>query len=97
MLNPTFQRELNQYIKDYLEFMRYWKKGGSTKAKQAIKYENPYDYFYGYAIGQIEGFALGFYQGLYNKHPADEDHREIMEIIEVHYKEMREILSKSMK
>ena len=97
MLDPIYKQEIQKYLQDWVKVLPSLKKGGSARAKQIIKYENPYDYFYGYMIGQMEGFALGFYQGLYNKHPTDEEHIEIMEMIEVHYKDLRKILSKSMK
>jgi len=93
MLDPIFRKEIVKYVSDWLKIIPKMK-DDSSKAKQVIKYENPYDYFYGYFIGNMEGFALGFYQGLYNKHPSDEEHHEIMEIIEEHYKDLRENLSK---
>lgn len=97
MLDKSFHHELEKYISDYLEIMKHWKKGGSPRAHQILKYENPYDFFYGFAVGEIEGFSSGFFQGIYNRLPNEHEFREIEEIIEVHYKDMRGILSKSMK
>jgi len=72
-------------IDSYTEF--------ELKTQQKIlKFEDTYNFWYGYTVGNLEGYYTGLFEGIMNRPPTMEERQEINEIIETKHKIIREKL-----
>ena len=87
-IDPATRKAIDKSVDVWISSAKLMKLG-STRLKKIWKFKNADDFIYGYAIGQLEGYAYGVYFGLTKKIPTSEETIEIKEIVEIRAKEIR--------
>jgi len=62
------------------------------KSKQMLKYENENDFWYGHILGSILTSTVMIFKNALGRKPTKEEEEEIWELIQIHAKDIREVL-----
>ena len=62
--------------------------------QKILKFEDTYNFWYGYTVGHLEGYYTGVFEGIMSRPPTIDERQEINEIIETKAKIIREKLAR---
>lgn len=91
-LDPEFSRQTVELIRQTLELYRSAE--ASPRVGQAWDCENVGDFLCGFFVGEMVGSALGAFQVIHRREPTPEEHLEIIELVEGHSKEIKELFAR---
>lgn len=91
-LDPEFKNQTTQLITKTLDL--YKKAGASPRVSQVWECENVGDFLCGFFVGEMVGSALSAFQVFHKREPTPEEHMEIIELVELHSKEIQEFFAK---
>jgi len=94
MLDESFRKRLKQYIQEFVDYSDLMNHFATYREQTIIKYENAYDFWYGYMVGHCQGYVLALFENTYGRTSSDEELQEIREAIEVEYTHMRNKLER---
>ena len=90
-LEPEFIKQTNKLISETLELYR--NAGASPRIGEIWKCENTGDFLCGFFVGEMVGSALSAFQVFHKREPSQDEHLEIVRIVEKYNKEIREFFS----
>ena len=71
-LDQEFRKRAGETIENYLRIL-----SGTSPNRQNLidtwKYEHEDDFMYGLVVGQLDGLMLGYFRGIYDRAPSDEE------------------------
>lgn len=91
-LDSEFSKQTTELILQTLELYKSSK--ASPRVAQAWKCENVGDFLCGFFVGEMVGSALSAFQIVHRREPTPEEHLEIIELVEVHSREIKGFFSK---
>jgi len=90
-LDTRFREQTNKLISETLEL--YKSAGASPRIGQVWKCKNTGDFLCGFFVGEMVGSALSAFQVFHKREPSQDEHLEIVRIVEKYSKEIREFFS----
>jgi len=91
-LDSEFRKRAGETIENYLRIL-----SGTSPDKQHLhdtwRYEYENDFMYGLVVGQLDGLILGYFRGIYDRAPSDEESREIRGIVESYSEQIRALVN----
>ena len=90
-LDTEFIKQTNKLISETLEL--YQNAGASPRIGEVWKCENIGDFLCGFFVGEMVGSALSAFQVFHKREPSQDEHLEIVSIVEKYNKEIREFFS----
>ena len=84
-LDPEFKKQTDELIRQTLDL--YKTAGASPRVGAAWKCENVGDFLCGFVVGEV-GAALGAFQSAHGREPTEDEHIEIIEMVEGHSPEI---------
>ena len=90
-LDPEFKEQTEKLIVDTLSL--YENAGASPRISDVWKCENTGDFLCGFFVGEMVGSALSAFQVFHKREPSQDEHLEIVRIVEKYSKEIREFFS----
>ncbi len=92
-LQPEFRQLARKVIEDSLRvFSQYT--SSVSRGKKVWKYDNEFDFVYGYFVGQLNGSIITIIQFMTGREATEEEKDEVDEIIQTYAKDARGIFSK---
>ena len=91
-LDPEFSKQTTELIQQTLEL--YKTAGASPRVGQLWDCENVGDFLCGFFVGEMVGSALSAFQVVHRREPTEQEHLEIIELVESHSKEIKEFFTK---
>ena len=91
-LDPEFSKQTTKLIQQTLEL--YKTAGASPRVGQLWDCENVGDFLCGFFVGEMVGSALSAFQVVHKREPTEQEHLEIIELVESHSKEIKEFFTK---
>lgn len=91
-LDPEFSKQTTELIQQTLEL--YKTAGASPRVGQLWDCENVGDFLCGFFVGEMVGSALSAFQVVHQREPTEQEHLEIIELVENHSKEIKEFFAK---
>ena len=91
-LDKEFRRKTEALVDETLDLYR--KAGASPRIGDVWKAERPGDFLCGFFVGEMVGSALAAFQSFHRREPAQEEHFEIVEIIESRAGTIREFFAR---
>ena len=90
-LDIEFIKQTNKLISETLGL--YQNAGASPRIGEIWKCENTGDFLCGFFVGEMVGSALSAFQVFHRREPSQDEHLEIVKIVEKYSKEIREFFS----
>ena len=90
-LDSEFVKQTNNLISKTLELYRG--AGVSPQIDEVWKCENIGDFLCGFFVGEMVGSALSAFQVFHKREPSQDEHLEIVRIVEKYSKEIREFFA----
>ncbi len=91
-LDPEFKKQTVNLITQTLEL--YKSAGASPRVSQVWNCKNLGDFLCGFFVGEMVGSALSAFQVFHKREPSSDEHMEIIELVEVHSKEIQDFFAK---
>ena len=91
-LDPEFRKQTNILIQDTLKL--YKSAGASPRISEVWQCQNAGDFLCGFFVGEMVGSALSAFQIFHKREPTQEEHMEIVELVERHANEIRDFFAK---
>ncbi|MCE9653337.1 MAG: hypothetical protein K8Q89_09860 [Nitrosarchaeum sp.] len=91
-LDPEFSKQTASLIEQTLEL--YKSAGASPRVGQLWDCQNVGDFLCGFFVGEMVGSALSAFQIVHKREPTDEEHMEIIELVESFSKEIKAFFAK---
>jgi|TARA_B100000745_G_scaffold18092_1_gene12717 hypothetical protein len=91
-LDSEFVKQTNDLITKTFELYR--SAGVSPQIDEVWKCENIGDFLCGFFVGEMVGSALSAFQVFHRREPSQDEHLEIVRIVENYNKEISEFFSK---
>lgn len=91
-LDEEFRKQTIFLIEQTLEL--YKKAGASPRISDVWKVEKTGDFLTGFFVGEMIGSALSAFQVFHKREPGQEEHIEIVDIVEQYADEIRDFFSK---
>ncbi len=91
-LDAEFKEQTTKLIVQTLNL--YKSAGASPRVNDVWGCKNTGDFLCGFFVGEMVGSALSAFQIFHKREPTADEHMEIVEIVEVHSKEIQEFFSK---
>ncbi len=91
-LDSEFKKQTVFLIEQTLEL--YKKAGASPRIGEVWNVERTGDFLCGFFVGEMVGSALSAFQVFHKREPSQEEHMEIVDIVENYAKEIREFFAK---
>lgn len=90
-LDQEFRKRAGETIENYLRIL-----SGTSPNRQNLidtwKYEHEDDFMYGLVVGQLDGLILGYFIGIYDRAPSDEESQEIRGIVQAYAQQIKELV-----
>ena len=90
-LDTEFIKQTNNLITETLKLYR--SAGASPQIDQVWKCENIGDFLCGFFVGEMVGSALSAFQVFHKREPSQDEHMEIVRIVEKYSEEISEFFS----
>ncbi len=91
-LDPEFKKQTIFLIEQTLEL--YKKAGASPRISEIWNVQRAGDFLCGFFVGEMVGSALSAFQVFHKREPSQEEHLEIVNIVEEYAKDIREFFAK---
>ena len=91
-LDKEFRERTVRLVDETLELYR--KAGASPRIGQVWHAERPGDFMCGFFVGEMVGSALGAFQSFHRREPTQDEHIEIIEIVESRAGPIREFFAR---
>ncbi|MBI5859841.1 MAG: hypothetical protein HZB73_03930 [Nitrosarchaeum sp.] len=91
-LDSEFSKQTSSLIEQTLEL--YKSAGASPRVGQLWDCQNVGDFLCGFFVGEMVGSALSAFQIVHKREPTEEEHMEIIELVESYSKEIKEFFAK---
>lgn len=91
-LDSEFSKQTTELIQQTLQL--YKTAGASPRVGQLWDCENVGDFLCGFFVGEMVGSALSAFQVVHQREPTEQEHLEIIELVESHSKEIKEFFAK---
>ncbi len=91
-LDPEFKKQTIFLIEQTLEL--YKKAGASPRISDVWNVQRTGDFLCGFFVGEMIGSALSAFQVFHKREPSQEEHIEIVSIVEDYAKDIREFFAK---
>jgi len=91
-LDPEFKNQTTNLIQQTLEL--YKQAGASPRINEVWDCKNTGDFLCGFFVGEMIGSALSAFQVYHKREPTQDEHLEIVNLVEEYSKEIREFFSK---
>jgi len=91
-LDPEFKQQTTKLIQETLEL--YKSAGASPRVGQIWECDSIGDFLCGFFVGEMVGSALSAFQIVHKREPSNDEHIEIIELVENHSKEIKEFFAK---
>ena len=91
-LDPEFKKQTIQLINQTLEL--YKSAGVSPRIGQVWNVDNIGDFLCGFFVGEMVGSALSAFQVFHKREPTDDEHMEIVDLVENYSKQIQEFFLK---
>ena len=90
-LDPEFKKQTVFLIEQTLEL--YKKAGASPRINEVWNAKRPGDFLCGFFVGEMVGSALSAFQVFHKREPSQEEHVEIVTIVEQYAESIREFFA----
>ena len=90
-LDSEFKQQTERLVSETLQL--YKTAGASPRIGDVWKCENTGDFLCGFFVGEMVGSALSAFQVFHKREPSQDEHLEIVRIVEKYNKEIREFFS----
>ena len=90
-LDSEFKQQTERLVTETLQL--YKTAGASPRIGDVWKCENTGDFLCGFFVGEMVGSALSAFQVFHKREPSQDEHLEIVSIVEKYNKEIREFFS----
>ena len=91
-LDTEFTKQTTELIEQTLEL--YKSSGASPRVGQIWDCANIGDFLCGFFVGEMVGSALSAFKIIHKREPTDDEHLEIIELVESYSKDIKEFFSK---
>ena len=91
-LDSEFKKQTTNLIVQTLEL--YKTVGASPRISQIWECKNQGDFLCGFFVGEMVGSALSAFQLFHKREPTNEEHMEIVDLVEKYANEIKEFFSK---
>ena len=91
-LDPEFIKQTTNLVEQTLEL--YKKAGASPRISDIWNVERVGDFLCGFFVGEMVGSALSAFQIFHQREPTQEEHMEIVDLVEQYAKDIREFFAK---
>lgn len=91
-LDEEFKKQTIFLVEQTLDL--YKKAGASPRISEVWKVERTGDFLTGFFVGEMIGSALSAFQIFHKREPTQEEHIDIVDIVEQHAEEIREFFAK---
>ena len=91
-LDPEFKKQTIFLIEQTLEL--YKKASASPRISDVWNVQRTGDFLCGFFVGEMVGSALSAFQVFHKREPSQEEHIEIVSIVEDYAKDIREFFAK---
>ncbi|MCY4491663.1 MAG: hypothetical protein OXC46_09435 [Thaumarchaeota archaeon] len=91
-LDAEFARQTEELIQQTLQL--YKKSGASPRVGQVWECGNIGDFLCGFFVGEMVGSALSAFQIVHKREPTENEHLEIVSIVEKYSVEIKEFFAK---
>ncbi len=91
-LDPEFTKQTTDLIEQTLEL--YKTVSASPRISQVWECKNIGDFLCGFFVGEMVGSALSAFQLFHKREPTNEEHMEIVDLVEKYANEIKEFFSK---
>ena len=91
-LDSEFKKQTTFLIEQTLEL--YKNAGASPRISEVWNVEKTGDFLCGFFVGEMVGSALSAFQIFHKREPTQEEHMEIVDLVERHSDEIREFFAK---
>ena len=90
-LDSEFRKKAGQTIENYLRIL-----SGTFPNRQSLadtwRYEHEDDFLYGLVVGQLDGLIVGYFRGIYDRAPSDEESQEIKGIVQAYVQQIKALV-----
>ena len=90
-LDPEFKKQTTLLIEQTLDL--YKKAGASPRINEVWNVERIGDFLCGFFVGEMVGSALSAFQVFHKREPTQDEHVEIVSIIEQYAKSIRDFFA----
>ncbi|MDX1533934.1 MAG: hypothetical protein R3230_07005 [Nitrosopumilaceae archaeon] len=90
-LDPEFKKQTVFLIEQTLEL--YKKAGASPRINEVWNVQRPGDFLCGFFVGEMVGSALSAFQVFHQREPTQEEHIEIVGIVEQYSESIRDFFA----
>lgn len=88
----AFRKKLQLDVSEFINYFEMIQDEEITKIKKITKYENDYDFWFGWMIGHFEAYHIGLLEGKSGRVPNQMERAEIRSIVESNFKIIQEKL-----
>ncbi|AFU59518.1 hypothetical protein Ngar_c25960 [Candidatus Nitrososphaera gargensis Ga9.2] len=90
-LDQEFRKRAGETIENYLRIL-----SGTFPNRQNLadtwRYEHEDDFMYGLVVGQLDGLIVGYFRGIYDRAPTDEESQEIKGIVQAYVQQIKALV-----
>jgi len=91
-LDPEFKKQTVSLIEQTLEL--YKNSGASPRINEIWEVKRVGDFLCGFFVGEMVGSALSAFQVFHKREPTENEHMEIVDLVENHSNEIKDFFSK---